>query len=313
MTIRFHFVAILLIVASCTKPEKLQPHKGYVPVKGGKIWYSVTGTGKGTPVILLHGGPGYPSYYLKPLLALGKDRPVIRFDQLGCGRSGTVSDTTLMTVDAHIDQVRTLLDSLGIREFYLYGHSWGTMLATSYYFKYPEGIKGIILASPCLDAKRWVADADTLIDSLPDSTAIVLKNLKKDINQDSAKIYSAVDIYFANFYNRRLPVSADVDSSGKYLGTEVYEYMWGPSEFHATGTLKTFDVTDQLKTIDIPVLFTTGQYDAARPETVQYYQHLTPESKLVIISNAGHATMQDNPAEDLQAITTFLNDIEKRN
>jgi proline iminopeptidase len=36
-------------------------------VEGGKIWYEVFGSGNKTPILVLHGGPGYPSYYLNPL------------------------------------------------------------------------------------------------------------------------------------------------------------------------------------------------------------------------------------------------------
>jgi len=65
----------------------LGPGEAYLAVPDGRIWYKRTGTGAGRPVILLHGGPGYNSFYLKPLEALGDDRPVIRYDQLGGGRS----------------------------------------------------------------------------------------------------------------------------------------------------------------------------------------------------------------------------------
>ena len=43
-------------------------------------------------LVLLHGGPGYSSFYLKPLEELGNDRQVIRYDQLGAGKSEVVND-----------------------------------------------------------------------------------------------------------------------------------------------------------------------------------------------------------------------------
>ena len=42
-----------------------------LPVTGGRIWYKVSGTGTGTPVILIHGGPGMGSFYLKSMEGLG--------------------------------------------------------------------------------------------------------------------------------------------------------------------------------------------------------------------------------------------------
>lgn len=87
--------------------------------------------------------------------------------------------------------------------------------------------------------------------------------------------------------------------------------MWGNSEFHATGTLKNYDRTPDLGNIKIPTLYITGEYDAARPITVQYYHSLTPHSKFEIIKGAGHSTMNDNPEADIKVISDFLNELEK--
>jgi hypothetical protein len=41
-----------------TATAALGPGEGLLPVRGGRIWYKMSGTGKGTPMVLLHGGPG---------------------------------------------------------------------------------------------------------------------------------------------------------------------------------------------------------------------------------------------------------------
>jgi proline iminopeptidase len=282
--------------------------EGYLPVRGGKVWYKVVGRGDKTPVVLLHGGPGYTSYYLKPLLKLSDERPVIIFDQLGCGRSGRITDTSLMTIDNYVEEVHQLVQALGLKNYYLLGHSWGTMLGVDYYLKYPEGIHALILGSPCLSAARWVSDADTLLARLPDSTERILRNSIKGIPQDSTVLKDAIEIFFNHFYNRKLPLSADLDSTNAGVGLTVYEYMWGKSEFYATGTLKNYDRTPDLKKIKVPTLYTTGEFDAATPATVKYYQSLTPYAKFVIIKNAGHYTMQDNEMENVMVIRNFLHE-----
>ena len=129
---------VLVLFTSCDKQNEIKNGEGYVDVTGGKIWYRVTGQGSQTPILMLHGGPGTPSYYLNPLSSLGKDRKVITFDQLGCGRSDAITDTTLMTIDNFVEQVNTLLTALQIDKVHLYGHSWGTMLGVDYYLKYPQ-------------------------------------------------------------------------------------------------------------------------------------------------------------------------------
>lgn len=305
------FGLIIVVITSCDNKKELKSQEGFLDFSGAKIWYRVTGQGSKTPILMLHGGPGYPSYYFNPLMELGKERPVITFDQLGCGRSDRITDTTLMTVESYIEQTRKLLDHLGVKEFYLYGHSWGSMLGTDYYLKYRDGIKGLILASPCLSSKLWVSDADTLISTLPDTISVILRNEIKGERQDSVKLSLAIESYFSNFYTRKQPPSADLDSAGSQMGTNVYQHMWGTSEFFVLGTLKNYDRTNDLKRIDIPTLYITGEFDAARPNTVKYYQSLTPNSRLTIISNAGHMTMHDNPTEDIKAISDFVNELDK--
>lgn len=71
----------------------LGPGESMLPVTGGRIWYKVSGTGTGTPVILVHGGPGMGSFYMKSMEGLGDDRPVVRYDQLGAGKSDRMTDT----------------------------------------------------------------------------------------------------------------------------------------------------------------------------------------------------------------------------
>ena len=271
---------VLVLLTSCGKQKEIKNGVGYLDVKGGKIWYRVTGQGTCTPILMLHGGPGTPSYYLNPLSSLGKDRKVITFDQLGCGRSDAITDTTLMTIDTFVEHINTLLSALQIDKVHLYGHSWGTMLGVDYYLKYPQKIKSLILASPCLSADLWVSDADSLISTLPDSVQIILHNNINGVPQDSAVLARAVTVYSNSFYTRKMPISADIDSANLTTGWNVYNYMWGPNEFFALGTLKNYDRTKELYSIKVPTLYTCGDFDSATPKTVKILSK--PDAKFKI-------------------------------
>src|SRR2546425_3874548 len=89
--------AVLLLLSGCAK-HGIESRQGYVQVTGGRVWYRIVGHGPKVPLLVLHGGPGAPSYYLEPLERLGDDRPVVFYDQLGCGRSDIPSDTSLWNV-----------------------------------------------------------------------------------------------------------------------------------------------------------------------------------------------------------------------
>jgi proline iminopeptidase len=305
--LQFLIASVLLI--SCQQQKEIQTGEGYIQVDGGKVWYRVVGNGNKTPILVLHGGPGAPSYYLKPLSALGTDRKVIFYDQLGCGKSDHSTDTTLMTVDHFVEEARTVVQHFGLKEFYLYGQSWGTMLGTDYYLKYPEGIKAIILASPAISIPLWLKDADILLSTLPDSIQNTVRTNEQNKTFNNPAYQEAVMVYYQNFVARKLPWSADIDSTFSQLG-ESYHYMWGPSEFTATGSLKTYDRTSRLGEIKVPTLFITGEFDEARPATVEYYQSLVPGAKFEVIKDAAHITTHDNPEENNKVIRDFINSLE---
>lgn len=307
----FRILLLIAIVAvgymGCISTEKkeIPDQEGFLQVNGGKIWYKVRG-GNGMPLLMLHGGPGFTSYYLTPLAdSLAKDRPVILFDQLGCGRSDKITDTSLMDMQHHVDQVSALLQHLKITSFDLYGHSFGTMLAMDFYLQHPDNIRSIVLASPCMRTQTWVSDADVLMQGLPDTARAALQALAKGLQTDSTQLAHALDLYYGSFYNRKKPLSPYVDSSLRLQALNVYRHMWGPEEFVATGNLKNYDRTGDLSKLKVPVLFTAGQYDAARPATVMYYQSLVKGASFVEIMDAGHSTMTDNIDADIKAARAF--------
>ena len=303
---------VLIILNSCKNNSNLNPEEGYIEVTGGKVWYKIVGEGDKTPILILHGGPGATSYYLKPLMALSTDRPIIFFDQIGCGRSTLEMDTTQMNINFYVDEVNQIVKALGLKDFYLYGQSWGTILAAEYYFSHPNGIKGIILASPALSGKLWIRDSQLLLNQLPDSLQQVIRKYEKLKEFKAPEYQEAMMIYYKQHIARKLPWSSDIDSTFTYLGEQVYTHMNGPSEFTFTGTLQYYDATNRLQKIKIPSLFVCGEYDEARPETTEYYASLVPNSKFVVIKGAAHMTMQDNPEQDIKEIRNFLDEIERK-
>ena len=92
----------------------------------------------------------------------------------------------------------------------------------------------------------------------------------------------------------------------------VYQQMWGPSEFHATGNLKEFDRVSRLSEIHEPVLFIVGRFDEARVQTVTDFQTLIPGSKLEVVEGAGHMAMVDEPERYTQALRDFLQQVDAK-
>lgn len=286
------------------------PQEGYVAVPGGRIWYRVVGSGPGTPLVVLHGGPGAPSYYMASLARLGADRPVIFYDQLGAGRSDQPTDTTLWRVTRFMVELDSLRDHLDLKRIHLLGHSWGAMLATDYLLAKPKGVGSLILASPLISTARWEADADSLIATLPDSVQRAIATHEAAGTYSAPGYQAAVQIYYARFLTRR--GGPEVDSTFAHFNPGLYTYMWGPSEFTATGTLRTYDRTSRLAELRLPVLYTAGEFDEARPSTVAYYQSLTPGAQFALIPGSAHLTTIDAPEAFADSIRRFLRAVESR-
>lgn len=300
-------VTTLFLLAACAAPgPDLSPREGRLAVPGGEVWYRIAGSATATPLVLLHGGPGVTSHYLNPLAALGDERPVIFYDQLGSGRSTHTTDSTLWTVAHFVAGLDSVRRALGLREFHLLGHSWGAMLATEYVLAHRDaGVRSLILASPALSAARWIADADSLLGLMPDSIQQVIATHEAAGTYETPEYQEAVMAFYGRFLWRQ-PPGPDIDSTLLGMNAELYGYMWGPSEFTATGTLADFDVTDSLSMIALPTLFTTGEHDEAAPATVRWYASLMPNAEVAIIPGAAHLTMQDAPQENVRVVRQFL-------
>jgi len=303
----------IIFISSANKP--ITPKEGFVQVKGGKIWYKVVGSGKGVPLLLIHGGPGSRSCDGIPgYSTLSNDRPIIFYDQLGSGHSDRPTDTTLWELPRFVDEITALRKELDLKELHILGSSWGGTVAVEYMVtKKPEGVKSVIFAGPLISTSRWMKDAQILISQLAQPVQDTIQKYERLKLYDHQSYIIATDSFNIKYLSRksgpRIP-APDCEGVGK-SNRQVYRYMWGPTEFNATGTLRTFERTENLHEIKQPVLFITGQYDEARPETIYEFQKEIPGSKVEIVANSGHNKLRDNPEQYLGAIRSFLKSVKE--
>lgn len=291
-------------------PRGLQPREGYVHVPGGRVWYRIVGSGTRTPLLVLHGGPGVPSTYLKPLAALADERPVVFYDQLGAGKSDHPKDTTLWRMERFLAELAAVRESLGLREIHLYGHSFGTMLAVDYLLQHPTGVRSVILAGPPLSYPRLLRDDDSLKRTLPDSIQRILARHERDGSCQSPEYQAAMMSYYTQFFMRRLPISADLDTGFRGVDPVPDETMFGRCD--RGGPLASYDRTGQLASMAVPALFMVGAYDPTTPAATRSYQRLWPGAELAIFDSSGHLPMQDEPVRYVAAIRDFLRRVERR-
>jgi len=303
-------VALLTLVATaCATADepnpRLVPGEYTLAVPGGNIWYKVSGSGTGTPVILVHGGPGFSSFYLKSLEALGDDRVVIRYDQLGGGKSDRISDTTMFTFAHFVNELDSLRAYLGLEKVHVLGHSWGTMLGIEYYRAHPTHVASLTFGSAVFDVPAFARYARELLKTLPDSSQQAIADAEATGQYESPGYQAAMNEFYGRYVWRH-PVQADLDSTFATVNQAIYMYMQGPSEFTIIGTFKDYDVTAFLPQVGVPTLFTVGEFDEVGPELVRSFADKVPGAQYVVIPGAAHITTWDAPDAMNAAVRAFL-------
>lgn len=279
---------------------------------GGRLYVRVNGKldGPRPPIVMIHGGPGGSHGSFLDALALSDERAVILYDQLDSGLSDYPNDPRNWTVARFTDEVDSVRRALGVNRWHVLGASWGGTVALEYGARCPAELAGLVLASPLISTRSWIADANALRAKLPHDVQATLKTCDPP-RAITPACEKATDVFYANF-NRREQRS---DAAAAYarahpqlrLNRRLYETMWGSSEFVATGTLAAYDGEPLLAKLDGPrTLFIDGQYDEARPVTLAAFADRVRGSEFAVVPGAGHGFISDRPAEALGILRPWL-------
>lgn len=126
---------------------QIQDNSWYLKTADGAAHLYVTQIGDGAPVVFLHGGPGNDfNYVIDALRPHLDDARFVLFDQRGSLLSPvTTEHEATLSLDTLVTDLETLRIALGEEKLVLFGHSWGSLLALSYYQKHPDRVEKLIL------------------------------------------------------------------------------------------------------------------------------------------------------------------------
>lgn len=296
--------------------------EGNIQVNGGKVWYETFGDlKKKTPIIVVHGGPGWPRY-LDPLSQMSTqfDRPIIFYDQLGCGKSDRPSDSSLWTIDRSVTELSGVMsaikDQYGVEDFHLLGHSYGAAVVLQLASEQnAKGIRSIALASPLINTDIFIQDTLKLISSMPNSDEFLrlIKKFESGASKedpDYKRYLELIGIFEANFvYGSAVNHPANTESEREHSDI-VYNTMWGPFEFSATGNLRDLDLIPALRSTSIPILFTGGAFDEVRPKTLDRFSQLTQNHRLIIYKNSAHMPHLEESQKYMSNLEEYLRQVE---
>ena len=286
---------------------------------GHTIYVEQSGNPEGTPVVVLHGGPGggcSPAMrrYFDP-----NHYRIVLFDQRGCGRSkphASVEDNTTWHLVADIERIR---DALGIETWIVFGGSWGATLALIYGQSHPEAVAHLVLRGVFTMTQR---ELDWFYGGgagrfWPETWAKFRSLIPEDEQDDMIGAYNkrlfsgdrAEEVRFAKAWSAWENALATVNSNGQ-SGDSPADYARAFARlenhyFRHGGFLGQdgyiYDNMDKLA--ETPGVIVQGRYDMiCPPEAAHRLAGLWPKGELRIIPVAGHALSEPGISAELVKI-----------
>jgi proline iminopeptidase len=286
------------------------PHESRIPVGGAELYSREIG--KGTAIIILHGGPDFDHSYLLPELdRLSDSYRLIYYDQRGRGRSANgvqPEDVTLASDIADIDKVR---EHFHLDTVVLLGHSWGTVLALEYARRYPQRVSRMILMNPAPASaddyqqlrKEWQEKRPA---DMERRKAIAASAAYKEGDPE------AVIAYYRIHFKPALARTEDYDKiiarmrasftkegvlKARAIEARLMSDTWSSSDYN---------LLPKLKDLRIPTLVISGDHEFIPIATAEHITRAIPNARLVTLKDCGHFSYMESPVAVHQEIDTFF-------
>lgn len=257
--------------------------------------------GEGPPLVLLHGFPDFWYGWKGVIAGLKKHYKLIIPDMRGYNLSDKPEGVDNYKMSFLMDDIRGLIESLGLEKVFLAGHDWGGLVAWAFAEKYPDLLhKVAILNAPHLkifqkkirtDKKQQEASYYILEFRKPDG--------EKFLFEDDYKWLKFV--VFEGMKNKRNLTDFD---KGQYLSAwkQPGAILGGVNYYRATSTSK--DFTGIIK---IPTLVIHGMEDNAILSSVlDGLSDYVNDLKIVRAENSSHWVMHDQPELVVSSFKEFF-------
>ena len=220
-------------------------------------------------------------------------------DLIGHGRSPCPSELKHYTLQAMVKQIHEVASSSLQEPFDLIGYSMGARLALSYALTKQGSVRSLILIGGSPGIQENFARHQRAIDDARKVALLEDKGLTGFINAwETQRIFSSQRLLSSNKLSaqRRARLSMNplgIMSHLRASGAGVMEPLWG-----------------RLNEIKIPVLLIVGSEDEKYIDIGERMQLQIPESKIAIVSGAGHAVQLEEPEETAEVINKFIWELE---
>jgi len=306
-------------------PDQLTGGVRRIPIETAKgeysVWVKRVGNNPRIRVLLLHGGPGATHELYEcfdgHLPADGIE--YIYYDQLDSHYSDQPNDPDLWTIEHFVDeveQVRKALD-LGPENFFLFGQSWGGMLALEYAFAHQRQLKGLIVSNMVSDVHAYNRYAREVLGPQmdPDVYAEIL-NLEDAGDYENPRYEELLMQHHYTEHVLRMPLEEWPDSivrTFRHLNQKIYVHMQGHSEFGMTpnATLGDWNRSADLPKIKVPTLSVGATHDTMDPEHMAWMATQVQRGRYLHCPDGSHLCQYDDPGHFFPGLVRFLRDVDE--
>jgi len=272
--------------------------EGFIPFRGYHTFYRVVGdlawssSGK-LPLLALHGSP--PSHeVLEPLEKITETgRPVIFYDQLGCGRSDRPDDPALWKIGLYVDELDAVRQALHLENLHLLGHSWGGVVVMEYALRKPSGLASLILASTIVSRAMLDADWERLKKELPAEVYETLRQHEQAGTTDDPAYQRASRVIDLTHVCR-------VDPWPEYFDRALEHRPVGKVDMSG------WDIRGRLNEIRVPTLVTCGKYDCTTPAHPEIIHQGIRGSEFILFEESSHYAHVEETDRYLAVLDEFI-------
>ncbi|OBH82801.1 proline iminopeptidase [Mycobacterium scrofulaceum] len=277
-----------------------------IAVPGGNVWFNRVGGGPGLPLLVVHGGPGLPHTYLRALERLADEREVVYWDQLGCGNSERPSNRELWTMPRSVAEMDAVVNGLGLNRFHVFGNSWGAMMAQQYALDVPSQAVSLTLSNSIASIPQFTQMVARLKAELDPAIQSAIDRHEAAGTTYTAEYQDAVRTWNETYLCRVRPWPPELSEAFANMGTDIFETMFGPSDFHIVGTIREWDVFDRLPEITLPTLVLAGRFDECVPEHMWEMHQRIAGSRFELFESSAHMPFIEEPAKFDRVMRDFL-------
>ncbi|UJP66604.1 proline iminopeptidase-family hydrolase [Mongoliitalea daihaiensis] len=286
-----------------------------------KVWTKRVGNNPSMKVLLLHGGPGmtHELYSCFDGFFPAEGIEYIYYDQLGSYYSEQPEDQSLWTIERFVDeveQVRIALD-LDADNFYLFGQSWGGILAMEYALKHQDKLKGLVISNMMASLDDYEAYAkEVLGPQMPPEVFAEIMKIEESEDFENPRYEELLLEHHYQYHVLRKPIAEwpeAVMRSLKHVNPNVYVYMQGHSEFGITAgaSLKGWDRKEDLKSIAVPTLVIGAGHDTMDPSHMEWMSGEVQKGRYLFCPDGSHLSQYDDQQVFFEGLIKFIKDVDQ--